>query len=77
MHSRPCQPRPETTEVYFSGLQYREALAHDGHASFVKVAKRAWCGFAGNAVVNYFSGVAPLLHRYLSNTGEWLSAFLE
>jgi len=77
MDARPREPRSESTYLNFAALQHRKALAHHGHAALVKVAKWAWCGFAGDAVVNYFSRVAPLLHRYLSNAWEWLSVFLE
>src|ERR1700683_1755113 len=73
----PCEPGAESTYLDFAALQHRKALAHHRHAAFVKVAKWAWCRFAGNAVVNYFSRVAPLLHRHLRDAGQRFAVLIE
>src|ERR1700728_1076968 len=73
----PREPGAESAYLDFAALQHRKTLAHHRHAAFVKVAKRAWRGFAGDAVVNYFSRVAPLLHRYLSNARKGFAVLIE
>src|SRR6202167_5040112 len=77
MDGGPREPGAKSTYLDFAALQHRKALAHHRHAAFVKVAKRAWCRFAGNAVVNYFSRVAPLLHRHLRDARQRFAVLIE
>src|ERR1700732_792668 len=73
----PREPAAKSTYLDFAALEHRKALAHHRHAAFVKVAKRAWCWFVGNAVVNYFSRVAPLLHRHLRDARQRFAVLIE
>src|SRR5277367_493145 len=77
MDSGPREPGAETAYLDFAALQHSKALAHHRHAAFVKIAKRAWSGFAGDAVVNYLSRVAPLLHRHLGNARQGFAVLIE
>src|SRR5689334_14746945 len=60
-----------------AALQYSKALAHDGQAAFIKIAKRARRGIADNAAVNQLPSVAPLLQRDLRNTWQRLAKLIE
>src|ERR1700722_1789862 len=77
MDRRPREPGAESAYLDFAALQHRKTLANHRHAAFVKVAKRAWCGFAGNAVVNHFSRVPPLLHRHLRDARQRFAVLIE
>src|ERR1700690_210667 len=77
VHGCPSEPSPEPAHLDFATLQYGKSLAHDGHTSFVKVAKRIGRTLASFTAMNHLRRIAPLLHCHLRNTWQRLAVLIE
>src|SRR5213075_1240743 len=77
MHGGPCHPCEKAAEVDPAAVQHGEALADDGHGSFVEVPERLQGGLPRDASANQPRRIAPLLHRNLRDAGERTTVLIE
>src|SRR5262250_3236023 len=77
VHGGPCHPREKAAEVDPAAVEHGEALADDGHRSFVEVPKRLRRGLSRDASPNQPGCIAPLLHRDLRDAGEGTTVLIE
>src|SRR5262249_56049174 len=70
MYRGPCHPREKAAEVDPAAVQHGEALADDGHRSFVEVPEGLQGGLPRDASANQPRRIVSLLHRNLRDPGK-------